>query len=102
MRSLARASGRSYGFVRTVLSEAGTRLRARGGANRRRTTTDTHSPDSSAETPDSSRDMRSPKNPRKAAKRRKTPREPATARNLPRTRGVLAGREIWPPTGKAG
>ncbi|NHD17671.1 MULTISPECIES: helix-turn-helix domain-containing protein [Actinopolyspora] len=34
IRSLAQASGRSYGFVHTVLTEAGTRLRGPGGANR--------------------------------------------------------------------
>lgn len=52
IRALARTSGRSYGFVRTVLTEAGTRLRARGGANREHTaTTDTRAPRASAEPP---------------------------------------------------
>ncbi|MFD4292447.1 helix-turn-helix domain-containing protein [Rhodococcus sp. NPDC058505] len=38
IRSLADATGRSYGFVRTLLTEAGVELRGRGGPNRRRAT----------------------------------------------------------------
>ncbi|HTR68775.1 MAG TPA: helix-turn-helix domain-containing protein [Mycobacteriales bacterium] len=34
IRTLARATGRSYGFVHRVLSEAGVTLRGRGGATR--------------------------------------------------------------------
>jgi len=37
IRSLAVSTGRSYGFVHRVLTEAGTALRGRGGATRRRT-----------------------------------------------------------------
>ena len=36
IRSLAEATGRSYGFVHNVLVESNTRLRGRGGANRRK------------------------------------------------------------------
>lgn len=36
IRSLAEASGRSYGFVHRILSESGTNLRGRGGATRRK------------------------------------------------------------------
>ena len=36
IRSLARATGRSYGFVHNVLVEAHVQLRGRGGANRRK------------------------------------------------------------------
>lgn len=36
IRSLAESTGRSYGFVHRVLTEAGTALRGRGGATRRR------------------------------------------------------------------
>ncbi|MGW5072373.1 helix-turn-helix domain-containing protein [Rhodococcus sp. NPDC004095] len=36
IRSLAEATGRSYGFIRTLLTEAGVELRGRGGPNRRR------------------------------------------------------------------
>ena len=36
IRSLAEATGRSYGFVHNVLVEADVPLRGRGGANRRR------------------------------------------------------------------
>lgn len=36
IRSLAEATGRSYGFIRTVLTESGVVLRGRGGANRHR------------------------------------------------------------------
>nr|WP_221442553.1 helix-turn-helix domain-containing protein [Nocardiopsis algeriensis] len=35
IRQLAAATGRSYGFVHRVLSEAGVELRGRGGAARR-------------------------------------------------------------------
>lgn len=35
IRQLAAATGRSYGFVHRVLSEAGAELRGRGGAARR-------------------------------------------------------------------
>ena len=34
IRSLAAATGRSYGFVRRILSENGVSLRGRGGATR--------------------------------------------------------------------
>ena len=34
IRSLAAATGRSYGFVHRILSESGTTLRGRGGATR--------------------------------------------------------------------
>jgi predicted transcriptional regulator len=34
IRELAESSGRSYGFVHRILSESGTALRGRGGANR--------------------------------------------------------------------
>lgn len=34
IRSLAEATGRSYGFVHRVLSESGVQLRGRGGATR--------------------------------------------------------------------
>ena len=34
IRTLAQASGRSYGFVHRILSESGTTLRGRGGATR--------------------------------------------------------------------
>ncbi|TQF66473.1 transcriptional regulator [Rhodococcus spelaei] len=36
IRSLADSTGRSYGFVRTLLTEAGVALRGRGGPNRRK------------------------------------------------------------------
>ncbi|MFC4604635.1 helix-turn-helix domain-containing protein [Rhodococcus kronopolitis] len=36
IRSLAEATGRSYGFIRTVLTESGVALRGRGGPNRHR------------------------------------------------------------------
>ena len=36
IRLLAEASGRSYGFVHRILSEAGASLRGRGGATRRK------------------------------------------------------------------
>jgi helix-turn-helix protein len=39
IRELAASTGRSYGFVHRVLSEAGADLRGRGGATRRRKTT---------------------------------------------------------------
>lgn len=35
IRSLAASTGRSYGFVHRLLSEAGVSLRGRGGATRR-------------------------------------------------------------------
>lgn len=35
IRMLAAATGRSYGFVHRLLSEAGVELRGRGGATRR-------------------------------------------------------------------
>ncbi|GAA3990126.1 hypothetical protein FOF52_09020 [Thermobifida alba] len=35
IRSLAAATGRSYGFVHRLLTEAGATLRGRGGATRR-------------------------------------------------------------------
>lgn len=35
IRSLAAATGRSYGFVHRLLTEAGVSLRGRGGATRR-------------------------------------------------------------------
>ncbi len=35
IRSLAAATGRSYGFVHRLLTEAGVTLRGRGGATRR-------------------------------------------------------------------
>ncbi|MCP2259262.1 hypothetical protein LX15_002963 [Streptoalloteichus tenebrarius] len=34
IRSLARSTGRSYGFVHRILIEAGVQLRGRGGARR--------------------------------------------------------------------
>ncbi len=34
VRALARQTGRSYGFVHSVLTEAGVTLRGRGGAHR--------------------------------------------------------------------
>jgi hypothetical protein len=37
IRALAEQTGRSYGFVHRVLTEAGVSLRGRGGATRRRT-----------------------------------------------------------------
>ena len=37
VRALAAASGRSYGFVHRLLVESGHVMRARGGANRRKT-----------------------------------------------------------------
>ncbi|GAB3211738.1 helix-turn-helix domain-containing protein [Marinactinospora thermotolerans] len=37
IRSLAAATGRSYGFVHRLLTEAGVSLRGRGGATRRST-----------------------------------------------------------------
>lgn len=36
IRTLAEATGRSYGFIRTLLTESGVELRGRGGPNRRR------------------------------------------------------------------
>lgn len=36
IRSLASATGRSYGFVHRILSESGANLRGRGGATRSR------------------------------------------------------------------
>ena len=36
IRALAEESGRSYGFVHRILSEAGATLRGRGGATRRK------------------------------------------------------------------
>jgi len=36
IRSLAAATGRSYGFIHRVLSESGATLRGRGGATRRK------------------------------------------------------------------
>ena len=36
IRSLAKTTGRSYGFIHNVLVEANVKLRSRGGANRRR------------------------------------------------------------------
>lgn len=35
IRSLAQATGRSYGFIHTLLAEADVPLRGRGGPNRR-------------------------------------------------------------------
>ncbi|WP_229683693.1 helix-turn-helix domain-containing protein [Nocardia camponoti] len=40
IRSLARATGRSYGFIHNVLVESHVELRGRGGANRRKSTAD--------------------------------------------------------------
>jgi predicted transcriptional regulator len=37
IRELANDTNRSYGFVHRILSEAGVRLRGRGGATRRKT-----------------------------------------------------------------
>ncbi|MCP2257690.1 hypothetical protein LX15_001376 [Streptoalloteichus tenebrarius] len=37
IRSLARSTGRSYGFVHRILIEAGVQLRGRGGARRKTT-----------------------------------------------------------------
>ncbi|MFF1401321.1 helix-turn-helix domain-containing protein [Streptomyces sp. NPDC058287] len=34
IRALAQGTGRSYGFVHSILTEAGTTLRGRGGATR--------------------------------------------------------------------
>jgi hypothetical protein len=36
IRSLATATGRSYGFIHRILTEAGVALRGRGGATRNR------------------------------------------------------------------
>ncbi|MCW2601099.1 MAG: hypothetical protein JWM02_2928 [Frankiales bacterium] len=36
IRALAQESGRSYGFVHRILSEAGATLRGRGGATRKK------------------------------------------------------------------
>ncbi|MCU1646660.1 MAG: hypothetical protein JWN03_6935 [Nocardia sp.] len=36
IRSLARETGRSYGFIHNVLVESHVQLRSRGGANRRK------------------------------------------------------------------
>lgn len=36
IRTLADLTGRSYGFIRTLLTESGVELRGRGGPNRRR------------------------------------------------------------------
>lgn len=36
IRSLARSTGRSYGFIHNVLVESHVQLRGRGGANRRK------------------------------------------------------------------
>jgi predicted transcriptional regulator len=38
IRALAEESGRSYGFVHRILSEAGATLRGRGGATRKKST----------------------------------------------------------------
>ncbi|GAB4585811.1 MULTISPECIES: helix-turn-helix domain-containing protein [Nocardia] len=38
IRSLARETGRSYGFIHNVLVESHVQLRSRGGANRRKST----------------------------------------------------------------
>ena len=38
IRALAAESGRSYGFVHRILSEAGASLRGRGGATRKKRT----------------------------------------------------------------
>jgi hypothetical protein len=35
IRSLATATGRSYGFIHRILTESGAELRGRGGATRR-------------------------------------------------------------------
>ena len=35
IRSLASATGRSYGFIHRILTESGVALRGRGGATRR-------------------------------------------------------------------
>lgn len=40
IRALADATGRSYGFIRTLLTEAGVELRGRGGPNRTRRAAD--------------------------------------------------------------
>ncbi|MEV0433258.1 MULTISPECIES: helix-turn-helix domain-containing protein [Nocardia] len=40
IRSLARATGRSYGFIHNVLVESHVELRGRGGANRRKNPAD--------------------------------------------------------------
>lgn len=40
IRSLARSTGRSYGFIHNVLVESHVELRGRGGANRRKNPTD--------------------------------------------------------------
>ena len=39
IRSLAAATGRSYGFIHRILSESGVSLRGRGGATRGRSRT---------------------------------------------------------------
>ena len=39
IRLLAESSGRSYGFVHRILTEAGATLRGRGGATRKKATT---------------------------------------------------------------
>ncbi|MBJ8345400.1 helix-turn-helix domain-containing protein [Antrihabitans sp. YC2-6] len=39
IRSLAQATGRSYGFIHNVLVESKAQLRGRGGANRRKAVT---------------------------------------------------------------
>ena len=43
IRSLAAATGRSYGFVHRILTETGVTLRGRGGATRRSKTKVKHS-----------------------------------------------------------
>ena len=40
IRDLAADTGRSYGFIHRVLTESGATLRGRGGATRRKRTTD--------------------------------------------------------------
>ncbi|MFD6213519.1 helix-turn-helix domain-containing protein, partial [Nocardia salmonicida] len=40
IRSLARSTGRSYGFIHNVLVESHVELRGRGGANRRKNPAD--------------------------------------------------------------
>ena len=42
IRALAEATGRSYGFVHRILSEAGAQLRARGGNTRTTTLVGRH------------------------------------------------------------
>ncbi len=39
IRELAESTGRSYGFVHRLLTDAGANLRGRGGATRRKSTT---------------------------------------------------------------